>query len=235
MMLPVAILAGGLATRMRPATDKIPKSLIPVAGKPFIEHQVRLLKRNGVSRIVICAGYLGEMIESFLGNGNGWGLQIDYVYDGPGLLGTGGALLKAVPRLGERFLILYGDAYLDCDYGAVETAFFRSGQSGIMTVYRNANRWDRSNIEFSGGKIVRYDKTRTTPAMEYIDYGLGGLRSKVLADFPDHQPFDLEAVYQALIARQDLAGYEVDRRFYEIGSPAGLAETERFLTEEFLK
>jgi len=143
MSLPVAILAGGLATRLRPLTERIPKSLVEVAGKPFAEHQIELLRRNGIMSVVFCVGYLGEQIEETLGDGCRWGITIRYVYDGPSLLGTGGAVRRALPALGDGFMVLYGDSYLDCDYAAVERAFWASGKLGLMTVFRKVHLDER--------------------------------------------------------------------------------------------
>jgi NDP-sugar pyrophosphorylase family protein len=229
MSLPVAILAGGLATRLRPLTEKIPKSLIEVAGKPFIVHQMELLRRNGVAHVVLCLGYLGEQVQAELGDGSRWGMQVDYVFDGPMLLGTGGALHRALPWLGEAFFILYGDSYLDCDYKAIENAFGSSGKMGLMTVLHNKNLWDRSNVVFEDGRIRRYDKKNLIPEMEYIDYGLGILRASVLERYPADHVLDLATVYQDLLAQDNLSGYEVSRRFYEIGSPNGLQETRDYI------
>jgi NDP-sugar pyrophosphorylase family protein len=229
MMLPVAILAGGLATRLQPVTATIPKSLVEVAGRPFAEHQLALLRRQGVERVVFCVGHLGEQLQAVIGDGGRFGLEVSYSFDGPRLLGTGGALKRARPQLGEDFFVLYGDSYLDCDLAAVQDAFHHSGRLGLMTVFANADRWDRSNVAFHQGRILRYDKRARTSDMRHIDYGLGVLRAASLEAWPADQPLDLATVYQALLAREQLAGFEVPTRFYEIGSPAGLAETSRYL------
>jgi len=231
MSLPVAILAGGLATRLRPLTESIPKSLIEIAGKPFAIHQVELLQRHGITEIVFCVGHLGEKIKTALGNGSSFGVHLEYVFDGPVLLGTGGALRKALPLLGEAFFVLYGDSYLDCDYATIETAFWAGGKLGLMTVFRNLDQWDRSNILFKEGQIQRYDKTHCNPDMEYIDYGLGVLQAKVFNTYAENIPVDLVQIYQDLIARGELAAFEVTQRFYEIGSQATLEETRRFLEQ----
>lgn len=230
MNLPVAILAGGLATRLRPLTQEIPKSLIEIAGKPFIIHQIELLRRNCIDHIVLCLGYLGEMVQAALGDGGILGVHIDYVFDGPKPLGTGGALRKALPVLGEAFFVLYGDSYLDVDYQTVRNAFERNGKLGLMTVYHNAGRWDRSNVLFSDGQIIRYDKRQPAPEMQHIDYGLGVLRKEAFVELPDGANFDLAQAYRALIARNQLAGYEVTQRFYEIGSSEGLEETRAYFS-----
>lgn len=228
-MLPVAILAGGLATRLRPITEAIPKVLVEVAGRPFLLHQLDLLRVRGVRRVVLCLGHLGEQVEAVVGDGRGLGLEVKCSYDGPRLLGTGGAVRRALPLLGERFLVLYGDSYLDCDYQDVARRFVASGARGLMTVFRNRGRWDESNVVFRDGRILRYTKGVRDPAMEYIDWGLGVLDASALAAYPADAPIDLASVYQDLLARGQLAGYEVDNRFYEIGSPAGLEETRHFL------
>jgi NDP-sugar pyrophosphorylase family protein len=237
MSLPVAILAGGLATRLRPLTEQIPKSLIEVAGKPFAVHQLELLRQHGLTQIVFCVGYLGEQVQVVLGDGSRWGMSIRYAFDGPvlsgvegpTLLGTGGALRRALPWLGEAFFVLYGDSYLECDYAAVERAFHSAGKLGLMTVFRNTDQWDHSNVLFRNGRIERYDKRQRTPEMQHIDYGLGVLQAQALEVYPPDQPLDLAIVYQDLLARDQLAAFEVTQRFYEIGSPAGLAEIREYL------
>ena len=229
---PVAILAGGLARRLRPITETIPKALVSVAGAPFLSHQLRLLHSHGLRRIVICAGYLGEMIEAEIGDGANFDLRVDYSFDRPHLLGTGGALKRALPLLGERFFILYGDSYLSVDYREVAAAFVRSDKSGLMTVYRNQGRWDTSNVQFEEGQILRYDKVQRIPEMHHIDYGLGLLRAESLAPWPEHEAFDLAEVYRRLLSEDRLSGYEVTERFYEIGSADGLAELDAFLRGE---
>ena len=229
MSLPVAILVGGLATRLRPITESIPKALVPVAGSPFIEHQLALLARHGYRRVVLCVGYLGEMIQAHLGDGASRGMHIDYAFDGPELLGTGGALRRALGLLGEAFFLLYGDSYLPCEFGVVEQAFRESGMPALMTVYRNDGRWDVSNTVFANGRVLRYDKRSRSPDMRYIDYGLGALRSATLESHPAGSRFDIGEVYAKLAAQGELAGFEVHERFYEIGSRQGLLDAESYL------
>ena len=152
-MLPVAILAGGLATRLRPLTETIPKSLVEINGEPFLWHQLRLLRANGIRRVVLCLSHLGEQVRDSVGEGGAFGLDIHYSLDGPTLLGTAGALKRAEPLLGGSFFVLYGDSYLPICWAAVERAFLQSGQAGLMTVYRNEGQWDTSNVEFIDGRI----------------------------------------------------------------------------------
>lgn len=232
MSLPVAILAGGMATRLRPLTDRIPKVLLDVAGKPFAVRQIELLRQHGFKEIVFCLGYLGEQVRATLGDGSDWGVNLNYVFDGAQPLGTGGALQKALPLLGEAFVVLYGDSYLECDYEAVVHAFEVSGKQALMTVFRNAGQWDHSNVLFEGGFIQRYDKRLAVPEMQHIDYGLGVLRASALKAYPTDKSLDLAKVYQGLLARNELAGFEVEQRFYEIGSPAGLEETRKYFSRE---
>ena len=227
--LPVAILAGGLATRLRPLTETIPKALIDVCGEPFIVHQLRLLRANGIAQVVVCAGYLGEMIQARVGSGENFGLHVQFSFDGPQLLGTAGALKKALPILGNAFFVLYGDSYLPCNYHAIQTAFEQSKSLALMTVFRNNGRWDRSNVEFRDGCIIAYDKHRPTPQMRHIDYGLGVFWRTAFAGVPDDQPYDLATLYQDLLQQDQLGACEVEQRFYEIGSFAGLEETCQYL------
>jgi len=230
-MLPVAILAGGLATRLRPLTETIPKALVEVGGEPFLGHQLRLLRRSGLERAVICAGYRGEQIREYAGDGSAWGMQVDYSFDGPTLLGTAGAIRRALPLLSDPFFVLYGDSYLPCDYAAIEQTFRGASKSGLMTVYRNEGRWDTSNVEYSQGRILTYDKANRTPAMRHIDYGLGVFRREPFDALAEDQPADLAAVYQELLRRGQLAAFEVPTRFYEIGTPDGIRELEEFLSQ----
>jgi NDP-sugar pyrophosphorylase family protein len=227
--LPVAILAGGLATRLKPITEKIPKLLVEVAGEPFFSHQLRLLKGAGLNRLVLCVGYLGEMIVEGYGDGAKWGISIDYSFDGPKLLGTGGALIRALPKLGDAFYVLYGDSYLPIDYLAVGEAFLKSGKQGLMTVFENREKYDASNVWFQDGVIRSYDKKDKVPEMRHIDYGLGLFRADAFDGFPRDEVVDLAEVQKALLKRGELAGFEISQRFYEIGSHAGLRELDQLL------
>jgi NDP-sugar pyrophosphorylase family protein len=231
-LLPVAILAGGLATRLHPLTQALPKALVDVNGEPFIAHQLRLLQANGIERVVVCVGYLGEMIQAFAGDGRRFRLRVEFSYDGPRLLGTAGAVKRALPLLGESFFVLYGDSYLPCDYRAVLTTFEQRGKPALMTVFRNDGRWDRSNVQFVDGDILAYDKRHPTRPMHHIDYGLGVFHGSAFEMVPEGQPFDLAALYRAHLSRGELAAHEVDQRFYEIGSLAGLEEMRRYLATQ---
>ena len=234
MSLPVAILAGGLATRLGSITKKIPKSLVEVGNIPFAYHQLCLLKKNNLTDVVFCVGYLGERIVEEIGDGKEMGMNIRYSFDGPKLLGTGGALKSALPLLGDTFFVLYGDSYLNCDYKAVEDKFRKSGKLGLMTVFCNRNLWDQSNVLYLNGSIQRYDKKMKSPDMQHIDYGLGILEAEVLSAYVENSEFDLETIYQDLLIRDQLAGFEVSERFYEIGSPTGLMETREYLQKQTL-
>src|ERR1039458_5334385 len=221
-MLPIAILADGLATRLRPITGTLPKALIEVAGEPFLAHQLRLLRRHGFERVVLCVGYLGEKIGALAGEPRPFELHVEYALGGPQLLGTAGGLRRALRLLADAFAVIYGDSYLPCDYRAALAAFSESGKLGLMSVYRNEGLWDTSNVEFTGGRILAYDKANRTPAMRHIDYGLGVLQRAALDDVPADSPYDLAAVYQGLLRRRALAAWESPDRFYEIGSVEGI-------------
>jgi NDP-sugar pyrophosphorylase family protein len=228
-MPPVAILAGGLATRLRPLTETIPKALIEVNGEPFLAHQLRLLSSRGVERVVLLVGYHGEVIQDFVGTGERFGLHVAVLFDGPKLLGTAGAVRQALPFLDQNFFVLYGDSYLPCDYSAVAGAFLHSGKRGLMTVFRNDGKFDASNVEYRDMQILRYDKKNVTPEMKHIDYGLGAFRADVFAELPDGVTCDLATVYQNLLNAGELAAFDVPERFYEIGSIRGLEETSEYL------
>jgi len=212
-------------------TETIPKALLEVAGEPFIAHQLRLLAREGVSEAVLCLGYLGDQVERFVGSGARFGLRVRFCRDGDRLLGTGGALRRALPLLGENFFVLYGDSYLDVPMRAVWERFRESGQPALMTVFRNEGRWDTSNVIFDGARILLYDKRRRRPEMAYIDFGLGLFHDSVFAARQDGEAFDLADVYTELAATGRLVGWESTVRFYEIGTPVGLADTDRYLRE----
>lgn len=231
-MLSIAILAGGLATRLHPITQTIPKALVNVANKPFISRQLTYLHAQGIRRVVVCTGYLGEMIQTFVKDGSSFGLEVLYSFDGPVLLGTGGALKQALPLLGDNFFVMYGDSFLPVDFKEVQSAFFQSNQAALMTVMNNSNRWDKSNVLFQDGEIKEYNKQAPKTNMHHIDYGLCVLSSQIFDAYPSHKAFDLAQVYQTLSIKRELAGLEVYKRFYEIGSHSGLKEAEDFFKED---
>jgi NDP-sugar pyrophosphorylase family protein len=228
--VPVAILAGGRATRLHPLTETVPKAMVEVAGRPFIDHQLALLRRRGLRRAVLCLGHLGEQVEAHLGDGARLGMALAYSYDGKSLLGTGGALRRALPLLGEICFVMYGDAYLDIDYRAMLADLMGRSEPALMAVLRNDGRWDRSNVLFQGGRLVRYDKDSPTPDMKHIDYGVALMRRAAIERVPPGRPSDLATLYRDLVASGMMAGHEVERRFYEIGSAAGLEEARAHLS-----
>lgn len=229
---PVALLAGGLATRLLPLTAKVPKSLLQVAGEPFICHQLRMLRRNGITRVVLCLGHMADQIQSLVGTGEQFDLHLDYSIDGPSPLGTGGALRAALDLLGDEFFVMYGDSWLDIQYEKIVKSFHNSHFPALMTIFRNEGKWDRSNVWFEDGRIRLYDKRTHQHEMHYIDWGLAILRAEVIADWPADKTFDLADVYSALSLNGQLMGFEVDQRFYEIGSVKGLEETDRLLRQQ---
>jgi N-acetyl-alpha-D-muramate 1-phosphate uridylyltransferase len=220
------ILAGGRGTRLGPLTEELPKALIDVAGRPFLEYQLELLRTGGVSEIVLCVGYLGSVVERTIGEGSRLGLSIRYSYDGPEPLGTAGAVRNALPMLGESFLVTYGDTLLTVDHSAVARAHASSGLPALMTVLENENSYGPSNAVVEGELVVAYGKTPPPQNARWIDYGLLAFHRAAIERSTDA---DLEPVLAKLADEMRLAAYEVDERFYEIGDEAGLAETTRFV------
>lgn len=228
MLPPVCILAGGLGTRLGGRVRETPKPLIEVAGEPFLFHQLRLLASHGADRVVLCVGYLGELIEQSVGSER-FGVRIAYSYDSPGLDGTLGAIRRARGLLGERFLVLYGDTYLRIDYALAAAAWKASGLPALMCVLRNEGRWDTSNAIYADGRVVAYDKASPRPAMKWIDYGLSGLDQAAL-DLAPPGSRDLSELFHMLSDTGSLCGFEAAERFYEIGTPQGLTEAEGFIS-----
>jgi NDP-sugar pyrophosphorylase family protein len=223
----ICILAGGLGTRLGSRVADTPKPLLEVAGEPFLVHQLRLLAAHGASEVVLCTGYRGEMIEERIGSSCA-GIAIRYSRDSPDLDGTLGAIRGALELLGERFLVLYGDTYLRIDYAGAATAWSTSGLPAMMAVLHNKGRWEPSNADFDGQRVTRYVKGAPAAELEWIDYGLGGLQAQVVRD-TDPGRSDLADLYRELADGGALFGFEATERFYEIGTPASLEETERFL------
>lgn len=224
---PICILAGGLGTRLGSRVRDTPKPLLEVAGEPFLVHQLRLLADHGARRAVISVGYLGEMIEQRIGPER-FGIALEYSHDGPVPLGTLGAVRKTLPRLGSRFLVLYGDTYLRIDYGDAFRAWTASELPAMMTVLRNEGRWDTSNASFDGRLVNRYDKRSPDASMQWIDYGLGGLTDTALAHVAADSS-ELADLYHELAQQELLFGYRAVNRFHEIGTPRALRETDAFL------
>jgi NDP-sugar pyrophosphorylase family protein len=229
-LYPVVIIAGGLATRLRPLTETIPKSLVDINGEPFIEHQLRQLQANGIKEVVMCLGYLGEQVIDYVGDGSRYGLQVTYALDGPKLLGTAGAIKKALPHVGEHFFVLNGDSYLPCDYAAVQRTFERCQKLGLMTVFHNQGKWDSSNVEYKNDSIVVYDKIHKTERMLHFDDFLESFSRSAIDQVPDDEPYDLAVLFQDLLKNNQLAAHEVNERFYEVGSFAGISELGYYLS-----
>ncbi len=225
---PVLILAGGKATRLGEVAKAVPKALVKLAGRPFLDHQFADLHAQGVREVVMCVGHFAGQIREYVGDGARFGLRVRYSEDGPAPLGTGGAVRRALPLIPESCFVLYGDSLLDVNYAAVRNALPPAGL-GVMTVFRNENSFDTSNVVFQNGRLLRYSKTARAPEMTHIDYGLSLLRRAAVARIPENEPSDLAHLYTALVDRGEMVGFEVTERFYEIGSPAGLREAEEFV------
>ncbi len=227
MKLPLAILAGGLSKRLGQKTVNNPKALIDVAGKPFISRQLSYLKYQGFHKIVICTAHLGDRIKDYVGDGHQYNLNISYSDDGDQLLGTGGSAKKASKILGENFFILYGDSFLPIDFTVIEKAFFEEKKPALMVVMKNFGQWDKSNAYFIN-KCVSYNKLNPKNDMDYIDYGLSVVNNSIFDNYSYSNNFDLALVFENLSNNGLLAGFEVQERFYEIGSINGLSDTIEF-------
>lgn len=227
----VVILAGGRATRLRPLTDKVPKSLVEICGKPFLQYQLDFLKEGGVREVVLCIGYLGKEIEKYFGDGGKFGMNIKYSYEKEQLLGTAGALKNAEQLLQGQFFVMYGDSYLFLDFAAIMSYFNEFNKLGLMVVYKNYDRYERSNVVVEGSLVKQYSKKERAEGMVYIDYGVSILRKKVLQLVPQNQAYSLEELFHQLIEKKGLLSYEVNKRFYQIGSPEGLEEFRRYISQ----
>ena len=230
MMLPVAILAGGLSTRLRPITNSMPKAMVPINGVPFIDYQLHYLKHQGVEKVVLCLGYLGHMIENHVANGAQYGLRVTYSYDGDNYLGTGGALLKALNLLDENFFILYGDSFLPIQFKTIQDAYLQNPYPALMTIYKNGNQGDKSNVRLKSSNLIEYNKKNPTPDMHYIDYGLSIVSKRIFMDMQPQTFLDLADIFTDLSLHQQLSGMDVHTPFYEIGTPEGLHRTQKFLS-----
>jgi len=230
----IVVLAGGRGTRLLPLTKDTPKVLIPILGKPFIEYQLELFKSHGIDDVVLCVGYLADKIMKHLADGRRFGLTIRYSVE-KDLLGTAGALKKAEDLLDEEFLLTYGDSYLQVDYADVLKYLKTRDRLGVMVVYKNFDRFNRSNVVVEQGFVKAYDKSKKEPGMVYIDYGLSALRKEALSIIPGETVMDLECFYKALINTRQLLAYEATKRFFEIGSPAGLSDFEDFASHALLE
>ena len=224
MTIPVAILAGGLAKRLKKNTFNKPKALIDIAGKPFISRQLSYLSNQNIKDIVICTAHLGNQIKDYVGDGSKYNLKVSYSDDGDKLLGTGGSLKKASRILGENFFILYGDSFLPINFSLVEKSYFRQKKPALMTVFKNNDHGDKSNVYFKN-KCVLYNKKNPQKNMNYIDYGLNVVKGSIFYNFPTNKMFDLSDVFEDLSNKSLLAGLEIYDRFYEIGSINGLNDT----------
>lgn len=227
----VLILCGGLATRLQPITKTIPKSLVTVNNKPMLQYQLDMLQEQGIRHVVLCVGYLGEMIKDVFGD-KYKDIILEYSFDGPKQLGTGGAIKKAHSKLSNTFFVLYGDSYLPVEYKPILKYFHKTNKEGLMTLFKNDNLYDISNVVFKDNQIILYDKKNKISDMNYIDYGLSIFNISVFNRYPADCSFDLSQVMFDLVTNKQLAGYEVFNRFYEMGSINGLKELEQYLKNQ---
>ena len=231
-MYNVVILAGGLAKRMRPISENTPKSMIKIYGRPFIDYQLDLLVSQNIKNVVICIGNLGNLIVDHVGDGKKFGIKVNYSDDGKNLIGTGGAVKKAFPFLGENFFVLYGDSYLNINYSELYNTFKKSNLSSLMSIYKNNNKYDKSNVEVLNKNLIYYNKNIKNSKMTHIDYGVSILSKKLFNNFNDYTKFDLSDVFLMAAENKILSGFEVYKRFYEIGSFTGLKEFKDYLSSK---
>jgi N-acetyl-alpha-D-muramate 1-phosphate uridylyltransferase len=231
-MLPIAILAGGFATRLGELTHNLPKCLVEIRGRPFIDWQLDLLTNAGYTDFVFCISYKSDLVQNYLGDGSRWNSRFRYSFDGDQQLGTGGAILKALPLLGSQFAVIYGDSYLPIDYNEIEVKFLQSGIKSLMTVYENRNNFDSSNVEYQNGRLINYEKGQNNPNMTHIDYGLTYFQASAFATWMGPASFDLSVLCHKLVVTKNLDGIEVFNRFYEIGSIQGIKELSEYLGKD---
>lgn len=226
----IVILAGGKATRLYPLTKNIPKSMIKILGKPFLSYQLDLLKINKIKNIVLCLGTFSNQIIDYFGDGKRYEISIKYSVEEPNkLLGTAGALKKAEKILDDEFFVMYGDSYLPINFEIIFQEFKKSGKSALMTVYRNNNQFDKSNVDINDNIVVVYDKSDNSHNLKYIDYGLLVLKKSVLDIIPSNEFINLNYLICNLIEKKELASFEVSQRFYEIGTISGVNDFENYI------
>jgi NDP-sugar pyrophosphorylase family protein len=230
----MVILAGGLATRLGKIAHDTPKSMILIEGRPFLEYQLELLSRQNIKDIVLCVGHLGEKIKSYFDNGKKLGVKIDYSWEETPL-GTGGALKNAGGLLQNDFMMLYGDSYLPIDYHKVINMFRGKNILGTMVIYKNNNKYDKSNIVLNEGRIMAYDKEKKLPGMVYIDAGLSIFKKEVLKNLPRRKQIPLDTLINQLIDSGQLSAYITEQRFYEVGSPKGLQDFHNYISTRTLR
>jgi N-acetyl-alpha-D-muramate 1-phosphate uridylyltransferase len=229
------VLAGGLATRMQPRTLTVPKSMLEVAGRPFVDWQLERMAACGVRDVVMCVAHLAAQIEAHVGDGSRHGVRVRWAHEGPTLLGTAGAVRATLELLEPQFLVTYGDSYLPFDYSEpLRILEAHADCDGVMAIYKNDGKWDASNVVTdaagaTGAWVVRYEKNQADPAFDHIDYGATALRREVIAALPPGEPRALDAIQSELARRKRLRACVAHERFFEIGSPGGLSELDRHL------
>jgi NDP-sugar pyrophosphorylase family protein len=228
----MVILCGGLGTRLGDLSKNIPKSMIEINDKPFLEYQIEILKKNSIKDIVLCVGHLSEKIKSYFGDGKKLGVKIQYSYDGDKPLGTIGALKKAEPLLDDIFFIMYGDSFLSVDFRKVYRFFIKQDKLGLMVVYKNFDKYDKSNIAIKGDLVVGYGRDNTSKDMVFIDYGTSVLRKKALDLVPKDKTYSTGEFFSQLIKKGELLSFEAKNRFYHIGNPKSLEEFNNFIRRQ---
>ncbi len=226
----IVVLAGGLATRLGELSKNQPKSMIKINNKPFLQYQLELFKKNGITRVLLCLGYLGEQIEKYFGTGSRFGMNIKYSYENKPL-STAGAIKNAGLLLDDEFFTIYGDSYVFLDFRDIYNYFHSKNKQALMTVYKNDNLYDSSNTVIQDEFVLKYNKHQKTSDMTYIEYGVNLFRKEILSKIPEDSYYELGDVFNSLIKDKELLAYQVKERFYEIGSLNGLADFKKYIGE----
>jgi NDP-sugar pyrophosphorylase family protein len=230
-MLPLAVLAGGFATRLGLITSDVPKNMLMINGKPFVDWQLDLLSKNGYKKLVFCVSHKSQLIQDYLGDGSKFHVEIEYSFDGTSQLGTGGAIQNALSLLGPKFGVIYGDSLLPINYSDVENHFLNAEKLALMTVFRNENRFDASNVQFDQGILYKYEKGKVDSKMQHIDYGLTYFKREAFLGRGELKEFDLAEMCHDLANNGNIGGFEVFEEFFEIGSQSGINRTSKYLRE----
>jgi NDP-sugar pyrophosphorylase family protein len=225
----IVILCGGLGTRLSHLTKYTPKSMIQIEGKPFLEYQIENLKKQSIKDIVLCVGHLSEKIEEYFGKGEKFEVNIKYSYEKEKLFGPIGALKNTEPLLEETFFIMYGDSYLSVDLHKVQNYFMQHDKPALMVVYKNQDKYDRSNLIVQDNMVIGYGEKERTRDMIYIDYGTSILRKKILEILPKDTPISTEQFFSDLVKKRELMAFEAEERFYHIGDLESLEEFRSYI------
>jgi histidinol-phosphate phosphatase family protein len=234
-MHPVVVLAGGHGTRVRHLTGpELPKALLPVDGRPFIDFKLASLAALGATDVVLLVGHGGNQLRDHVGTGAVFGLRVTYVDEGDDLLGTGGAIARALPQLADPFWVTYGDTLLEVPMADVERTLEDGDALGVMTTFENRDRWERSNVSIAGGFVTAHEKGAPPGVYQWIDYGMLLLRKTAFGGYQPRWKFDLGDLVRSLVRQRRLAAFPVHERFHDVGTEEAWRETDAWARETAL-